>query len=36
LYWLRDGVSQTDDGDTVRWQNWSKQNPKPNVAAAAE
>jgi hypothetical protein len=28
LYWLRDGFSQTDDGDTVRWQNWSKQNPK--------
>jgi hypothetical protein len=19
LYWLQDGVSQTDDGDTVRW-----------------
>ena len=30
------GVSQADDGDTVRWQNWSKQNPNLNVAAAAE
>jgi hypothetical protein len=29
FYWLRDGVSQADDGDTVRWQNWSKKNPKP-------
>ena len=30
------GVSQADDGDTVRWQNWSKQNPNLNVAAATK
>jgi hypothetical protein len=33
--WLRDGVSQADDGETVRWQN-NLSKTHPNVMAAAE
>jgi hypothetical protein len=35
LYWLRVGVSQTDERRTVRWQIWYKQNPNPNVVVVA-
>jgi hypothetical protein len=36
ICWLRVGISQTDERQTVRWQIWSKQNLNLNVMAVAD